>query len=142
MIDIENIIFTNLANAIQAFRNDCTVYGEYVEAPASFPCVTIVESDNHILERMIDLDNNENYAQVMYEINVYTNDANGKKSAAKSIANVIDGQMNAMKFTRTFRGQTPNIDRTIYRITMRYAAVAGKGVLRDGVLTHAIYTNK
>lgn len=140
MIDVENIIFTNLSAAIKAFQSDCAVYGEYVEAPASFPCVTIVEADNRVLERTVSLDSNENHAQVMYEINIYTNDAQGKKTKAKSIADVIDKQMSDMLFTRTFRGQTPNVDRTIYRISMRYSAVIGRGIENNGQIVHAIYT--
>lgn len=141
MIDIENIVFTRLSAAIRSAFRDATVYGEYVEAPASFPCVVIVEADNSVLERTRTLDNTENYAQVMYEINVYTNDSQGKKTKAKSIANVIDGQMSLMHFTRKFRSQTPNIDRTIYRITMRYSAVVREGILSGGKIVHSIHTN-
>jgi hypothetical protein len=77
----------------------------------------------------------------MYEINVYTNDSQGKKTKAKSIANVIDGQMSLMHFTRKFRSQTPNVDRTIYRITMRYSAVVREGILSGGKIVHSIHTN-
>lgn len=142
MIDIENIVFTALSDAIHTIYPTATVYGEYVEAPAAFPCVTIVEADNAVYERTRDLDGIEHYARVMYEVNVYTNDVNGKKSKAKQISNLIDAKMSEMLFTRTFRGQTPNIDRSIYRITLRYSAVVREAVLIGGKKYHSIHTTK
>lgn len=142
MIDIENIVFTKLAHALRAAYNGISVYGEFVEVPASFPCVTIVEADNAVYERTRDLSGVEHHAQVMYEINIYTNDSQGKKSKAKSISNMIDGMMADMLFTRTFRGQTPNIDRSIYRITMRYQAIVREAVEKDGTLYHVIHTTR
>ena len=140
MIDVENIVFTTLATAIRTVYSGASVYGEYVETPASFPCVTIVEADNKVYERTRDLDAIEHAAQVMYEINIYTNDGNGKKSKAKAISQVIDTEMSKMLFTRTFRGQTPNIDRSIYRITMRYVGVVREGITVDNKTVYTVHT--
>lgn len=142
MIDIENIVFTRVKNAIRTAFSGASVYSEYVETPASFPCVTIVEADNSVYQPTRDLDGVEHHAQIMYEINVYTNDSTGKKSKAKSIASVIDGEMSEMLFTRTFRGQTPNVDRTIYRITMRYVAVVREGINIDGKTVYVMHTTR
>lgn len=142
MIDVENVIFTRLATAIRSAFSGISVYGEYIETPASFPCVTVVEADNRVLERTRDLSGVEHYAQVMYEINVYTNDANGKKAKAKAISNVIDDVMSGLLFTRTFRGQTPNIDRTIYRITLRYSAVVSENVGDENTIVHVMHTTR
>lgn len=142
MIDVENIIFTRLATALRTAYNGISVYGEFVEVPASFPCVTIVEADNKVYERTRDLSGVEHHAQVMYEINVYSNKVSGKKSEAKAISNTIDGMMTDMLFTRTFRGQTPNIDRTIYRITLRYQGVVREAVEKDGTIYHVMHTTR
>lgn len=141
MIDIENIVFDRLAKAVRTLYSGASVYGEYVETPATFPCVTIVEADNNVLQRTRDLDKNEHYANLMYEINIYTNDTTAKKSKAKSIAAVIDDEMSAMLFTRTFRGQTPNIDRTIYRITLRYSGVVSEPKEVDGKILYIMHTS-
>lgn len=142
MIDIENIIFTQLATALRTSFSGISVYGEYVETPASFPCVTIVEADNSVLQMARDLSGVEHYAQIMYEINVYTDDGNGKKAKAKSIAKVIDDVMSGLLFTRTFRGQTPNLDRTIYRITMRYSAVVSENLSDESNIVHVMHTTR
>lgn len=142
MIDIENIIFTKLAQPLRESYSGISVYGEFVEVPASFPCVTIVEADNKVYEPTRDLSGVEHHALVMYEINVYSNKVNVKKSEAKEISNMIDDLMTDMLFTRTFRGQTPNIDRTIYRITLRYQGVVREAVEKDGVKYHVMHTTR
>jgi hypothetical protein len=68
----------------------------------------------------------------MYECNVYSDKATGKKTEARSIAKLVDETMQDMKFTRTFFQPMPNLDRTIYRITLRWEAVAGEPIVTDG----------
>ena len=142
MIDVENIIFTTLATALRTAYTGIKVYGEYVETPAGFPCVTIVEADNAVYAPTRDLSGVEHHAEVMYEINIYTNKGDSKKSDAKKIAQTIDTLMGGMLFTRTFRGQTPNIDRTIYRITLRYKGVVREGINMDGKIVHVMHTTR
>ena len=140
MIDIENAIFTQVATALRTQFQGIKVYGEFIETPASFPCVTIVEADNQVLKYTRDLSGVEHYAKVMYEINVYSNKENGKKSECKSISNYIDSIMTGLLFTRTYHGQTPNIDRTIYRITMRYEAVVREGIQDGNNIVYTMHT--
>lgn len=126
MIDLENDIYDYVAKALRAAHTGIDVAAEYVEMPAKFPHVSIVEADNRILERMR-TNNIENAASVMYECNIYSNKASGKKSEAKAIANTLDDAMSGIGFTRTFREQIPNLrDATIYRIVCRYEAVIDK----------------
>ena len=126
MIDLENDIFDYAAKALRAAHTGVDVAAEYVEMPAKFPHVSIVEADNRVLERMR-TNNIENAASVMYECNIYSNKASGKKSEAKAIANTLDDALSGIGFTRTFREQVPNLrDATIYRIVCRYEAVIDK----------------
>ena len=126
MIDLENDIFDYAAKALRAAHTGIDVAAEYVEMPAKFPHVSIVESDNRILDRMR-TNNIENAIQSMFEVNIYSNKASGKKSEAKAIANTLDDVLSGIGFTRTFREQVPNLrDATIYRIVCRYEAVIDK----------------
>lgn len=126
MIDLEADLFNAVATELRSTFNGIQVYGEYVETPARFPCVTIVEADNRILQRMR-TENIENAVSVMYEVNVYSNKSTGKKAEAKAIANTADAVFAEIGFTRTFREQIPNLkDATIYRIVCRYEAVIDK----------------
>jgi len=129
MIDIENDVFDYIAKALRTAHPGLMVISDFVVAPAHFPVATLVESDNRVLQRMR-TDNIENAASVMYELNVYSNKATGKKSEAKEIANTADELFTGIGFTRTFRQQVPNLkDATIYRIVCRYEAVIDKNLM-------------
>lgn len=124
MIDIESTIFERLSTLLRANYNPISVYGEYVKTPASFPCVTIEEKDNYVLERTQSSEGIENHAVLMYEINVYSNKKTGKKSQCKDIFSLIDREMQDMGFTRTMLNPIPDMDdATIYRMAGRYKAV-------------------
>lgn len=140
MIDIENIVFTRAAQAVRSEFPHASVSGEYVEVPAGFPFVSIVEADNSVLESRRDLSGIEHYANLMYEINIYTNNGAVRKSTAKAIAAVVDQAMSEMKFTRIFKNPIPNADRSIYRIIMRYRAVVREGREIDGNTVYEMHT--
>ena len=126
MIDIENDVFNNAAQVLRAAHSGIYVVGEYVETPARFPAVTIVEADNRVVQRMRTL-NIENAVLSMFEVNIYSNKASGKKSEAKAIANTVDEFFSSIGYTRTMRNQVPNLnDATIYRIVCRYEANVDK----------------
>lgn len=126
MIDLENDVFTAVATALRAAHEGIYVTGEYVPAPPKFPAVSIVEADNRVATRYRTT-NIENAASVMYEVNVYSNRASGKKSEAKAIAATLDEKFAELGFTRTMKNQVPNLnDASIYRIVCRYEAIIDK----------------
>lgn len=124
MIDCENKVFDTVSKALRtAHGSTLFVTGEYVPSPPKFPAVSIVEADNYVTQRYRTL-KKENAANVMYEINVYSNKTAGKKSEAKAIANTADEAMESLGFTRTMRNTIPNLnDASIYRIVCRYEGV-------------------
>lgn len=127
MIDIENELFTLIATALRAAYDGIYVSGEYVSQPPTFPAVSIVEMDNTAYRRTQDSGSLENHAEVMYQVDVYSDLNRGKKVQAKAIAAMIDVLFSVNGFTRTFMNPVQNmIDPTIYRITARYQAVVGK----------------
>ena len=79
MIDIENQIVDMLIKALREQFKSIYVYGEAVDTPAGYPCVTIVEQNNSVAQQYIDSGGIENAVDVMYEINVYSNLSRGKK---------------------------------------------------------------
>lgn len=129
MIDLESDIFSYVANALREEFPGVFVSGEYVETPARFPAVTIVEADNRVLTRMR-TENIENAISSMFEINIYSNKTSGKKAEAKAIANAADEKMESIGYTRSFREQIPNLkDATIYRIVCRYEATIDRNLM-------------
>jgi hypothetical protein len=127
MINIESEIFNIVAGAVRAAYPDVFMTGEYVKAPPSFPCVSLIEMDNVPLMRTQTTDSVENHVSVMYEVNVYSNRAVGKKTECKNIMGVIDGAMATLGFSRMMLNPIPNLEEaTIYRILGRYRAVISK----------------
>lgn len=129
MIDIENLVIDKIDTAVKAVFGTATVYGTAVEAPESFPCVTVQETDNATVTASQDIALLEHHARVNYQIDIYST---AGKSQAKQILDIVDTTMQNMKFTRTMCGRTPNIDRTIYRITIRYTAIVGEPITDNG----------
>lgn len=135
MIDIENFVLDKVADALRAAYPGIYVAGEYTPSPTSFPAVTIMESDNSTLQKMRTLAPGlENAAQLMYEVNVYTNSGGYRKQEAKAVMDTVDDAFLAMGFTRTMCNPISNLqDATIYRMTARYEGVADRNF--------RIYTN-
>lgn len=123
MIDVEAKVYTPVAAALRAAFDGIEVSGDYTKTPAVFPFVSMVEADNTTSLSRMDTSDTEKYATVMYEINVYSDKANGKKSECKAIMNLIDEIMYRMNFTRIACTPVPNLSKpTIYRMTARYRA--------------------
>ena len=131
MIDIENKVLDTVFAAVRNQYTNANCYGEYVAVPAGFPCVCLYEQSNTTYRRSQDTDLQEHQSNLMYSCNVYSDKANGKKAEARAIAKLVDETMQRMKFTRTFFEPLPNLDRTVYRITMRYEAVAGEPIITE-----------
>ena len=127
MIDVESEIFTAIrADVVKQF-DGLYITGEYVPSPPIFPCVSVVEIDNVPLQRTQTTDSVENYAVLVYEINVYSNKKTGKKAECKTIAKVIDDSFAKLGFTRMMLNPIQNLeDATIYRMVGRYRAIMDK----------------
>ena len=119
MIDCENEVLTRIARVLRVKFPCINIAGEYVNAPSSFPHVSITQSDNSVVSEQ--MTGSVEMAQVMFEINIYSNKADGRKTECKSIAKVIDDVMFKMNFKRIALTPIPNMeDATIYRIVARY----------------------
>lgn len=130
MIDIENDVFNLIAKSLREKYGVSNIFitGEYVAKPTQYPAVTITESDNASYERTEDTGSNENHVSVMYEVNVYSNLAKGRKSQCKEIIGLIDEKFLELGFRRRTLTSVQNEDGngTIYRMLGRYSAVVSK----------------
>lgn len=127
MINVENEIFSIIANAIRNEYPKAYVVGEYVKSPPRFPSISIVEIDNTAYNRTQTSSSLENHAEVTYEVNIYSNKTSGKKSECKAIASLIDNEFATLGMSRTMLQPIPNVDdATIYRMLGRYRGVVSK----------------
>ena len=141
MVDIENLIVDKVNTALTTLKQtypNLKVVSEYVETMAKFPLVSVVQDDNYTHLGTQDAELKDHASNVVFTVNVYANDKY-KKSTAKKIAAAVDTEMLNNLFTRTYMGQIPNVDRTIYRITMRYRAVVAEGVKVGNFTTYQMY---
>lgn len=129
MIDVESQVFTLIATALREEYGASNIFvaGEYVSQPSKFPAILIVEQENTVYRRGSDSERIENFADVMYQVDVYSNKNKGKKAECKEIIGKIDALFAQMGFTRTFLNPVQNMnDATIYRMTARYTAVVSR----------------
>lgn len=127
MINVESEIFNIVAKAVRNDYPDVYISGEYVKSPPKFPAVSLIEMGNSTYTKTQTSDSVENHAELMYEVNIYSNKKSGKKSECKAIASLIDNELAALNFSRTMLQPIPNMDdATIYRMTGRYKAVVSK----------------
>lgn len=124
---IESQVFTKVKTAVQTSYTGALVVGEYTKTPNKFPCVFIEESDN--FAQTLDGSGNERVTGLMYEVNVFSNKASGKKTECKAIIGIIDAEMLKLGFTRQMCQPIPNEDTTIYRYTARYVASVSNGII-------------
>ena len=123
---MESTIFNRIADVFSASYPQGSRYGEPVDTPAAFPCLTVMEADNYSYENSFTASPQEQDTWLVYDVNVYSNKTSGAKQECKAILNLVDQEMQNMYFTRVFCNQTKNQDNRIYRMTARYRAVISK----------------
>lgn len=127
MIDFESDVFDLVSNAVHAIvPNAFVISKESARMPSQFPCVSIVEVENTTLKRTRDSGSNENHVYLTYEVNVYSNKANGSKSECKAILELADEALVNVGFSRVMKHPVSLDDATKYRIVARYAGVSDK----------------
>lgn len=128
MIDIEQEVFNRVAVALRAEFHGIYVVGETVDTVnEKFPAVSIVEKSSTVDKTAIDSGNIENYVDLMYEVNVYSNLQSGKKQQAKKIIRFINDIFEQMGFVRIICYPIDNLAKpSIYRIFARYEGKADK----------------
>lgn len=130
MHDIENEVYTRVADTLRAAFADINLSGTYIKTPSAFPHVCITQQDSYIVKRL--WTDTEEYDDVMFEISIYSNKSSGKKSECKAIAREVNRVMTAMNFRRLSLVPVPNLeDASIFRIVARYAAITdGNNIYR------------
>lgn len=124
MIDVLNEIFTTVAKAVRAVHKGAYVTGEYTRAPSKFPCVTLDETENVMVDSLVDSSHAENFAGLQYRLQVFSNKESGKKAEARAIFATADAELQRIGMRRVTYTTTPEIyDSTIYSITATYEGV-------------------
>lgn len=126
LIDIENELIEGLSDTLQADYKDILIVSEELSASATFPCVSVTETDNYTYENTIDSGTGENHAVIAFQISVYSNKKYGKKSECKKIMGIIDDYMLMKGFYRTMTNTVTMSNNSVCRMICRYRAVVSK----------------
>lgn len=125
MRDIENLVITNISNALAEKYPSAEVSGEYVEQPAKFPHVFVLQINKTVNRSYISTSGINNMYDVAFQVIVYSNRLNTAKSECKDIMAIIDDVMtdgeDGMRFRPTYQAHVPNFDSRIYRLVRRYS---------------------
>lgn len=125
MINNASEIFTRLTTALQESDVNVKTSSVYTNSPSSYPFVSIEMLNNSVYELGVDSGDLENYANIDYEINVYTK-GNLRMSDAWKLLGVADDFMKSIGFTRIVVSPMQDQNETLYRLVARYEAVVGK----------------
>ena len=122
MIDIEAKIYSPIRTALVTEYQNIFVTSEPTATSAKFPAVSIVQEDNYMSVNKLDNSGRERFATIMFQVDVYSNKASGKKSQCKEIMNVVDEMLFALNFTRISLAPIPMENDGYYRLSARYRA--------------------
>lgn len=126
MINIWNLVLERILVRLAAEDIRVSYSTEDNPKPASFPHVSLVESDDYTYTRTITRQG-ETHAVKLYSVNVYSNSEAGRKAEAEKIMGVIDDEMLSMGFVRRSMLPASNLNQaTVYRIAARYSGVVSK----------------
>ena len=122
MIDIEAKVYSPIRTALVNAYSGIFVTSEPTATQAKFPAVSIVQQDNYMSINKLDNSGTEQFATVMFQVDVYSNKASGRKSQCKEIMGVVDTMLYGMNFTRLSLTPVPMANDGYYRLTARYRA--------------------
>lgn len=128
MVQISNQIFSDLKAEVENFYPTAKVQKDYQETASSFPTVTFYEIDNRELSHTLDY--TERKSIITFQIDIYMT-GGARETVAKKIANRISKVMEEKwHLKRDYAKPTVNIDKNIYRYTMRYSFKIDEDSLR------------
>lgn len=137
MIDKETEIYNHIKNALdeEFGAGKVFVLTSYLDEPSTFPCVYMEQTNSYTINQTNS--DEELYAVITYQFDIYSNKTYGRKQECKQIAYVIDDMMHRCNFIRTTMVHNYNPsegtvytndvhDENIYRFILRYEGIASK----------------
>lgn len=125
--NVENEIFSICTDMLQEFDPEVETISSQEDIPEHLPCVSIYELSNLPHETSRETQNPETHSVIEYQVDIYTNDVNGKKARANGYRDRIAYFFQRMGFARTVCNPIPNYTNpAVYRTTMRFSAIIDK----------------
>ena len=120
MIDFETKIFNRVHKKAAPLCAKNQFVSTQVRKPTGFPAAALVEMDNSTVRNRQSSTPVENYANLMYQLDVYAL----SKAECKKVFAAVDDEMISMNFDRMSGRYIDNPDNTkVFRYTARYEAM-------------------
>lgn len=120
MIDIEESLVDKIVRKLENYPNVIVLSSELTALP-QLPCVCVNEIDNRLCREALDTSEVEQFAEVVYQIDVYSNEGDMKKKEAKEIFKNIDELMYSLGFYRRSKNAIEFTENRVCRICSRYS---------------------
>lgn len=120
MIDYEVYVFDKVYRKASPLCAKGKFVNVYVMSPTAYPAGSLVELSNRTVRNRQSSTPVENFARIMYQLDVYAK----TKAEAKAVYKAADDEMIALGFTRISGDSLNNVDDIeIFRYTARYEAI-------------------
>lgn len=120
MIDIEELLVDEVTRVLENYPNIIVLSSELTALP-QLPCVCVNEIDNRLCSKGLDTSETEQFAEVTYQIDVYSKYGDCKKKEAKEIYKKIDELMYRLGFYRRSKNAIEFTENRVCRICSRYS---------------------
>lgn len=126
MFEIQREVFTTVANAILTVSPSCRITNAFIYAPAEFPAVAIVLSDDGTKRNARDSSKNDKFRDITLTVDVYSNKVDGKKTEAESLMQTVIETLYPLNFEMVSCKPASNINNASnYRLTATFTATVG-----------------
>ena len=116
-------VYTEVANAVLAEYPDCRITNAFIYAPSVFPAVAIVLSDDGTKYETRDSSKIDKFRDITVTVDVYSNKAEGKKTEAETIAQIVIDTLYPLNFNMVSCRPASDINNASnYRITATFTA--------------------
>ena len=126
MFEIQREVFTTVSNAILTVSPSCRITNAFIYAPAEFPAVAIVLSNDGTKTSTRDSSKTDKFRDITVTVDVYSNKVDGKKTEAESLMQTVIDTLYPLNFEMVSCKPASNINNASnYRITATFTATVG-----------------
>lgn len=124
MVDHESEIFTRVATVVRAAISGITCLPETPSDLTTFPCLVLQQMDLSEFNAGRNLTVGMNFAESMFQADVYSNLQSGRKAQCKQILTSVTNEMIAAGYTLiSMIPETPPAREGSLRYTARYSII-------------------
>lgn len=119
MVDVQNQIFNSVKQKIEENFPSAKVQKDFQPTTTTFPTITFYEIDNSELEHALDY--TQRKSNLAFQIDIFTIGGDKERQARKISSIVNEVMEDIFHIKRVFSNPLSNVDKDIYRYTMRYS---------------------